>query len=85
MPAQGDDAPTALGGELLAHGFVNGRLASPDTREETPRPATDSASRAEITAKLDGRLRLKAGERVRLAVRAGEVYAFDAPTGDALR
>jgi len=85
MPAQGDDAPTALGGELLAHGFVNGQLASPDTSEETPLLAGGSESRAALAAKLDGRLRLKAGERVRLAVRAGEVYAFDAPTGDALR
>ena len=59
--------------------------ASPDTREETPLLAGDSESRAEITAKLDGRLRLKAGERVRLAVHPGEVYAFDAATGDALR
>jgi len=74
-----------LGGELLAHGLVNGHLASPDTREETPLLAGDSESRAEITAKLDGRLRLKAGERVRLAVHPGEVYAFDATTGDALR
>ena len=74
-----------LGGELLAHGLVNGHLASPDTREETPLLAGDSESRAEITAKLDGRLRLKAGERVRLAVHPGEVYAFDAATGDALR
>ena len=74
-----------LGGELLAHGSVRGRLASPDTREETPLFAGDSESRAEITAKLDGRLRLKAGERVRLAVHPGEVYAFDAATGAALR
>ncbi len=73
-----------LGGELLAHGFVNGRPASPDTSEETPLFAADSESRAEITVKLDGRLRLKAGERVRLAVHAGEVYAFDAATGHAL-
>src|SRR5665648_143749 len=72
-------------GDLLAHGLVNGHLASPDTREETPLLAGDSESRAEITAKLDGRLRLKAGERVRLAVHPGEVYAFDAATGDALR
>ena len=74
-----------LGGELLAHGFVNGHRASPDTTAETPLLAGDSESRAEITAKLDGRLRLKAGERVRLAVHPGEVYAFDAATGDALR
>jgi sn-glycerol 3-phosphate transport system ATP-binding protein len=74
-----------LGGELLAHGFVNGHRASPDTTAETPLLAGDSESRAEITAKLDGRLRLKAGERVRLAVHPGEVYAFDATTGDALR
>ena len=74
-----------LGGELLAHGNVRGRLASPDTREETPLFAGDSESRAEITAKLDGRLRLKAGEHVRLAVHPGEVYAFDAATGAALR
>ena len=74
-----------LGGELLAHGSVRGRLASPDTREETPLLAGDAESRAQITAKLDGRLRLKAGERVRLAVHPGEVYAFDAATGDALR
>jgi len=95
LPAQGDDAPAALdfdievveplGGELLAHGFVNGRLASPDTSDEAPLLAGGSESRAAITAKLDGRLRLKAGERVRLAVHAGEVYAFDAVTGDALR
>ena len=74
-----------LGGELLAHGLVNGRRASPDISEETPLLAVDAESRAEITAKLDGRLRLKAGERVRLAVHPGEVYAFDAATGDALR
>ena len=74
-----------LGGELLAHGFVNGHRASPDTTAETPLLAGDSESRAEITAKLDGRLRLKAGERVRLAVHPGEVYAFDAATGEALR
>ena len=74
-----------LGGELLAHGSVRGRLASPDTREERPLLAGDAESRAEITAKLDGRLRLKAGERVRLAVHPGEVYAFDAATGAALR
>jgi len=74
-----------LGGELLAHGLVNGRRASPDISEETPLLAVDAESRAEITAKLDGRLRLKAGDRVRLAVHPGEVYAFDAATGDALR
>jgi ABC-type sugar transport system ATPase subunit len=74
-----------LGGELLAHGFVNGHRASPDASEEAPLPADDSESRAEVTAKLDGRLRLKAGERVRLAVHPGEVYAFDATTGGALR
>src|SRR5674476_582191 len=44
--AHGDDAPAALdfdievveplGGELLAHGLVNGHRASPDTAEETP-------------------------------------------------
>jgi hypothetical protein len=73
-----------LGGELLAHGFVNGRLASPDASEETPLFTGDSESRAEVTVKLDGRLRLKAGERVRLAVHAGEVYAFDAASGAAL-
>ncbi len=73
-----------LGGELLAHGFVSGRPASPDTSEELPLFAGDSQSRAEVTVKLDGRLRLKAGERVRLAVHPGEVYAFDAATGDAL-
>jgi sn-glycerol 3-phosphate transport system ATP-binding protein len=93
--AHGDDEPAALdfdievveplGGELLAHGLVNGHLASPDAREETPLLAGDSESRAEITAKLDGRLRLKAGERVRLVVHPGEVFAFDAATGDALR
>jgi sn-glycerol 3-phosphate transport system ATP-binding protein len=74
-----------LGGELLAHGFVNGHRASPDASEEAPLPADDSESRAEVTAKLDGRLRLKSGERVRLAVHPGEVYAFDATTGAALR
>ena len=74
-----------LGGELLAHGFGNGHRAAPDTTAETPLLAGDSESRAEITAKLDGRLRLKAGERVRLAVHPGEVYAFDAATGEALR
>jgi ABC-type sugar transport system ATPase subunit len=95
LVAQGDDPPAALdfdvevveplGGELLAHGFVNGRRASPDTSEEAPLLAGGSESRAAITAKLDGRLRLKAGQRVRLAVHPGEVYAFDAVTGDALR
>ena len=73
------------GGEILAHGFVNAHRASPDTSEETPLLGGGSESRAEITAKLDGRLRLKAGERVRLAIHPGEVYAFDAVTGDALR
>ena len=73
-----------LGGELLAHGFINGRLASPDAGEETPRLAGDQGSQAEITVKLDGRLRLRAGERVRLALDPGEVYAFDSATGDAL-
>ena len=73
-----------LGGELLAHGFVNGRAASPDASEETPLFAADPESRAEVTVKLDGRLRLKAGERVRLTVHPGEVYAFDAASGAAL-
>ena len=50
------------------------RRCLPPTRE----------SRAEVTVKLDGRLRLKAGERVRLTVHPGEVYAFDAASGDAL-
>jgi len=74
-----------LGGELLAHGSVDGRLASPETSEETPLLASDGDQRAEITASLDGRLRLKAGQRVRLAVQADEVYAFDAATGAAIR
>jgi sn-glycerol 3-phosphate transport system ATP-binding protein len=95
LVAHGDDPPASLdfdievveplGGELLAHGFVNGHSASPDSSEEAPLLAGGSESRAAVTAKLDGRLRLKAGERVRLTVHPGEVYAFDALTGDALR
>ena len=73
-----------LGGELLAHGSVRGRLACPDIAGDESPPA-ETGSKALITARLDGRLRLKAGERVRLAVHPGEVYAFDAATGAALR
>ena len=73
-----------LGGELLAHGTVRGRRASPDGADAGDAPA-EAEPRAPVTARLDGRLRLKAGERVRLAVHPGEVYAFDAQTGAALR
>jgi sn-glycerol 3-phosphate transport system ATP-binding protein len=92
--SQGDEALSTLdfeievveplGGELLAHGTVSGRLASPDIADEDAPPA-ETGTRALITARLDGRLRLKAGERVRLAVHPGEVYAFDAATGAAIR
>jgi sn-glycerol 3-phosphate transport system ATP-binding protein len=78
------DVVEPLGGELLAHGSVSGQLASPDAERDELLLA-DSAARARITARLDGRLRLKAGERVRLAVHAGEIYLFDAQSGAAIR
>ncbi len=73
-----------LGGELLAHGSVGGQLAAPDSDEEEL-PLVGRPARARITARLDGRLRLKVGDRVRLAVHPGEIYFFDAQTGAAVR
>ena len=73
-----------LGGELLAHGSVGGQLASPDV-EESELLLAGTAARARITARLDGRLRLKAGDRVRLAVHPGEIYLFEAESGLAIR
>ncbi len=78
------DVVEPLGGELLAHGSVAGQPASPDAAQEDLPLAGDDA-RARITARLDGRLRLKAGERVRLAVHPGELYLFDAQSGAAIR
>src|SRR5664280_952123 len=73
-----------LGGELLAHGSVGGQLAAPDS-EAGELPLADGTARARITARLDGRLRLKVGDRVQLAVHPGEIYVFDAQTGAAVR
>ena len=73
-----------LGGELLAHGSIGGQLASPDAEGDGLLLA-DTATRARITARLDGRLRLKAGETVPLSVHPGELYLFDAQSGDAVR
>jgi ABC-type sugar transport system ATPase subunit len=44
------------------------------------RPADESA----FTAKLDGGLRPQAGDVLRLAIRPGALYLFDADTGDAI-
>ena len=73
-----------LGGELLAHGSVGGQLAAPDS-DADELPLAGRPARARITARLDGRLRLKVGDRVRLAVHPGEIYFFDAQTGAAVR
>jgi ABC-type sugar transport system ATPase subunit len=76
-----------LGGEVLAHGRIAGQLASPDI---VPAGAekeilTDApASMAPITVSLDGRLRLQAGEQLRLAVQPAETYLFDEASGRAL-
>ncbi|MGA9751286.1 MAG: sn-glycerol-3-phosphate ABC transporter ATP-binding protein UgpC [Acidobacteriota bacterium] len=77
------DVVEPLGGELLAHGSIGGQLAAPDTEADELLLA-DTATRARITARLDGRLRLRAGEHVLLSVHPGELYLFDAKTGDAV-
>jgi sn-glycerol 3-phosphate transport system ATP-binding protein len=76
-----------LGGEVLVHGRIAGQLASPDivpAGAEKEILSDAPASLAPITVSLDGRLRLRAGERLRLAVQPGETYLFDEESGRAL-
>ncbi|MFN2489681.1 MAG: ABC transporter ATP-binding protein [Actinomycetota bacterium] len=75
-----------LGDEVIVHGTVRGELARVDIAgdEEELLPPLPGA-RAEVVARLDPRMRPRAGDSLRLAVPDDAVHVFDAHTGRSVR